>query len=1021
MSARHSLARKLLVAKTAAAGRELLRRMALDGTGWIGFEVITPRPLALRLARPAMEADDLTLMDVFDARALLDETMDHALSREGSRFAVLADGVGFRERVHGAIDALRLAGIGVRELERARSMDAGKRRFLAHMLHRYEEALSARRRVDTADLMRLALAALEREGARLPPSLGFDVVVLLPGLGMRGLTGRLLSALASRGAKVVETDAVLGLEAPRQLLWRPSKEPAPRSFLHAPREVGDPGPSSTEMFRASSVHEEVREVLRRVAAAGLRWDQVEIVTPDPAAYGSALHAIAVGLGVPVTYAVGLPIERTRTGRVVRAYLDWIEEGFHADPIRRLLEAGDLRPRDPRHRHHSGAALARRFRALRIGWGRQRYRTQIKDALAGLAGLTPAKYETGEGFRRRRERMQSELEALRSILFPTLKATPSVPDHMGLSGGRVSPSELARGLRAFLRRVPKGTGVDRSARDEIDRLLDRVEATLVRRMAFGSAVTVLRRHLEVRVRAGVGNGEGSESAPWTSEGGHLHLGDLEHGGFTGREAVFLVGMDAERTAGRQGQDPVLLDADRRVLGEELPTSMDLLRERTFDFASLYARLRGSVTLSFAAWDATEARDVGPSPILVQALRLARADASLTFSDLEAHLGRVVSTAPRGGTLALDRDDAWMAAIADGDVLRTGMDRVATSYPAMLPGIAARAARTGEPGPYHGVVEPRPLSWDPRRNPALVVSAARLQALGTCPLRYLQSTVLGLHPPDDPEFDPARWLDALRTGTLLHEVFERTLRDAKERGIATSDAAFEALAMSHLEQAIKRMRSVTPVPGEGALQREVAALTGDVRSFVRLVRERGAPWIALEMTFGLGNDEPATLELSDGVLRLRGAIDRVDEDLRGLTVIDYKTGVMWDSDRKGPFLGGRRLQHALYALVAEARLHGSVVRGEYHYATTRGENQVLGFDRLSIEGVRGLVDLMLDCVATGSFVPTEDVNDCKFCDYAAVCRVREDRGKVSSPLAEWSEELTNTGTWPALRRLQKVRSF
>jgi ATP-dependent helicase/nuclease subunit B len=997
--------------------------MALEGRGWIGFEVITPRPLALRVARPSMEADDVTLLDAFDERALLDEAMDHALAREGSRFAALADGVGFRERVHGAVLALRLAGMGAKDLERSRAIDAAKRRFLRQMVGRYEESLVARRRVDTADVLRRALAALEAEGARLPSSLDFDLVLLLPGLGTRGLTGRLLAALAARGAKVVETDAVLGVEAPRRMLWKPSKTPGPRSRLHDPQpdDEGSEAPA-TELFRASSIDEELREVLRRVMAKGLRWDQVEIVTPDPAAYGSALHALAERLAIPVGFAVGLPIERTRTGRVVRTYLDWIAEGFHADPIRRLLEAGDLRPRAAEHRHHSGAALARRFRSLRIGWGRMRYRAQINEALQNIEVLTRAKHETEESFLRRRERATSELHALRSILFSTLRTTPSVPDHMGIAGARVSPAEVARGLRAFLRRVPEGVGVEREAREEVDGILERVEATLVRRTAFTSAITVLRRHLDIRVRGGGDASASGEAAPWASEGGHLHLSDFEHGGFAGRGAVFFVGMDVERTSGRHGQDPVLLDGDRRTLGEELPTSSDLLKERAFDFAALYARLRGAVTLSFAAWDASEARTVGPSPLLVQALRLARRDPSLTFADLDRELGRVVCASPAHERTALDRDDAWMAKISHGGVLRIGVDAVSDAYPAMRAGTAARIARAGEPCAHHGVVTPRPERFDPRRDPSLVVSASRLEALGACPLRYLHSTVLGIHPPDDPEFDPDRWLDALRTGSLLHEVYEGTLREAKNRGLSQADPLFEDIAAERLARAIERMRTTTPIPGEGAFQRESLSLANDVRSFVRMVRENPPSWIRLEMRFGLADDEPVAIEVGGGIVRLRGAIDRIDEDLRGLRVIDYKTGVARDfGDKDGAFNGGRRLQLALYTLVAEARLSGMVVSAEYHFPTTRGLNDVKAFDRLKVAGIQGLVEIALDGVAAGSFVPTDEASDCRYCDFSPVCRVRTASfGDMQSPLADWSRERMNAGG-PAFVPLKRVREF
>jgi hypothetical protein len=198
--------------------------------------------------------------------------------------------------------------------------------------------------------------------------------------------------------------------------------------------------------------------------------------------------------------------------------------------------------------------------------------------------------------------------------------------MGEGGRPVSPAEIARGLRAFLRRVPKGDGADRSARDEVVRVLERVEATLRRRTEFRAAVTILRRYLEIRVRAPSPDGGSDDpGAPWSSEGGHMHLSDLEHGGYTGRPFVFIVGADAERVPGMGVQDPVLLDSDRRVLGEGLPTSSELLRERVFGFAALFARInQAEVTLSYGAWKATEARAVSPSPILLQVLRLVRQD-------------------------------------------------------------------------------------------------------------------------------------------------------------------------------------------------------------------------------------------------------------------------------------------------------------------------------------------------------------------------------------------------------------
>jgi hypothetical protein len=1023
VATKHRLARKLLIVPTHSVGRELLRRLALEGEGWIGFEVTTPHRLAQRLAIEGLERGGLTVLDRFDHQALLDEALDSALTAEGGGLSELSEGVGFREKVHGAINALRLAGIGPKELDAARFSQWQKKLFLLRVLQRFEGLLAERRRADTAAVLRLGLSALEDAGGKLPEPTQADVVLLVPGLGTRGLDGRLLNALTTRGARVLETDPVLGLEPPAAVLWGRSGIASAGSHLYAPGGVPDDAPVvDVDFFSAASVEAELREVLRRIVGRGLAWDEAEIVTPDPAAYGSALHALARRLEIPVTYAVGLPMGRTRTGRVVRTYLEWIEEGFQADPIRRLLEAGDLRP--PRSRGNPpAAALARRFRSLRVGWGRKRYRTQLRDALSGLDRLERGRRESEQGFQRRRDRASSELEALKSILFPALKATPAVPDRMGTSSASVSPAELARGLKAFLRRVPRGRGPDRSAREEVGRTLDRIEAVLTRRTEFRSAVAILRRHLELRVRPEiVGDDPDGAGAPWASSGGALHLSDLEHGGFAGRRAVFLVGMDADRVPGSGGQDPVLLDSDRRVLGPDLPTSGEVLRERVFRLASLFARLRGSVTMSYCAWQATEARSVGPSSVMLQALRLTRRDPALTFEHLHEHVERVVSAIPRAGRPHLDADDVWMWRLGSGPVMERGVDAVRASYSWLDRGVAAlEERREGVPGPLHGVVQPRPDRLDPRLNESVVVSASRLEALGACPLRYLHMAVLRAYPPDDPELDPDVWLDPRRRGGLLHAVYDTTLRESSARGIKADEPAFEALASEALLVEIERMRHEVPSPGQGTMAREEAALREDVRSFVRMIRELKPDAVALELRFGLGSDEPVAMELGKGVLRLRGAIDRVDQDLAGLHVVDYKTGSPFGYGAEA-FAGGRRLQHAVYAHVAEERLGGEVVDGQYHFPTRKGQNQRFVYDRGTLAQVAELVDLLLDGVAAGHFVPTDEADDCTFCDFAEVCRARRsDYGKTRSPLADWSKEHTNAGLWPAFQQLKKARTF
>jgi ATP-dependent helicase/nuclease subunit B len=290
-----------------------------------------------------------------------------------------------------------------------------------------------------------------------------------------------------------------------------------------------------------------------------------------------------------------------------------------------------------------------------------------------------------------------------------------------------------------------------------------------------------------------------------------------------------------------------------------------------------------------------------------------------------------------------------------------------------------------------------------------------------LRYLHASILRAYPPDDPELDPDVWLDPRRRGSLLHEVYDTTLREAASRGVKPEDGGFETLALDALRTGVGRMRDEVPSPGEGTFAREEAALREDVRSFVRMIRELKPEYVALELRFGLGDDEPVIMDLERGTLRVRGAIDRIDQDLAGLHVVDYKTGSTFGYGAEA-FNGGRRLQHAIYAHVAERRLGGEVVDGQYHFPTRRGQNEAFVYDRRTLAQVTGLIDLLLDGVAAGHFVPTDDPDDCRFCDFAEVCRVRKSYyGKVDSPVAEWSKEHTNLGIWPAFQQLKRARTF
>ena len=1004
--------RKVLLARTRGEGKELLRQAVVRGTSWVGFEVNTLRPLATEFVARTGAFAGRAIIDAFDEHALVERAIDDAIrSGRGFGFPGLAEKVGFRDAVRHSVAALRLGGIRAASLARGSGAPRSRRQALiTAVVRRYENLLDAEHLADNAHLLATAIEILEDDTA--PPPLRAPTF-LLPGLPDRGLAGRFARALQRRGATLLKTDPVEGLPVPKGILWDVAPPVAPGSFLHAVERHEGPRPQ-IELFAAGSVQDELRGVLRRAMDLGAHWDEVEIIATDPAVYGSALHALAEPLEISVTFAVGLPVERTRPGRVATAYFQWIENDFQESRFRALVEAGDVTPPRPHHRL-PGPRLARSLRRLRIGWGRERHTARVERALKDVEKMKGGRFQTDEQLERRKERTRDDLRALRALLHPVLAATPDVT-------GNASPAQVATGVKSLLARTTPGTDTDDTARDRLIRQLDRIEATLTRPTDYASAAAIVKSFLQIRIPAPRAEG----LAPWSSASGHLYLTDLAHGGATGRPYTFIVGMDSARFPGSTQEDPLLLDRERWSLGRgELPLARDRTAETRFNFAQLVARLRGTVFLSYCRWDPGESRELSPAPELLQALRLRQGDRFLNFEHLEHHLGPSESRLPRPDLHTnLDEADVWLRALATSDGrLRDGLDAVGRAYPRLGLGMAAANALDTDEATVHtgflGTPSP-PLSYQDLSGHAF--SASRLSDLGACPRRFLLKHVLKAYPPDDPEFDPHCWLNPLERGSLLHKVYEETLRLARERALAPDDDDFLALALSVVDREGARKLWELPTPSRAVQEWEMAALRDDARSFVEMIRSDPPPWIELEMPFGMG-DDTTLVDAAGRLVSVRGFIDRLDDHGTELHVVDYKTGGDYRyGGKSGVYNGGRRLQHLIYTLAASAIKGRPVARMEYHFPTRRGENRVRAFETDELTSGGGLVAALLDGGAAGRFPATDKAgDDCRFCDFAEVCGVQTDKWgrNASCRHAEWTAR--NLGVLPELESLKRARNW
>ena len=311
-----------------------------------------------------------------------------------------------------------------------------------------------------------------------------------------------------------------------------------------------------------------------------------------------------------------------------------------------------------------------------------------------------------------------------------------------------------------------------------------------------------------------------------------------------------------------------------------------------------------------------------------------------------LGCPVSFAPTDDAHCLDMRDWWLRQLCTGEPVRDAEQHVLSCFPHLARGNEA-LQRRGSPEftSYDGYVKQAGLDLDPTEDNGPIMSSGRLETLGECPLKFFFLRGLQIELPEELVLDPTRWLDPLAAGQLLHEVFERFVRELIEQNRSPQHPEDFARLESILQSRAAEYRQWYPPPSEHVYQVQMAEFTRTIRTFlveeVRYSSQTGNRPVFLEASLGMrtagegsaiDSDEPVPIPLPDGTsMRVRGRVDRIDEvggsEQRSYVIWDYKTGSAWKYDAADPFRCGRVVQPALYVEMVRRCLKNAV-KGQTH---------------------------------------------------------------------------------------------
>lgn len=982
----HPLEDKIFVVPSFVVGRQIGEALAREAGSWINLRFVTVPALAAEIVGRRPGSDLGTPMTSSAEMALTDRLFRELVSEARlDYFGRAGASPGLSQSLHRAVRELRLDGRSSHDIRPERFLVPQKGKELALLLDRYERTLEAEGLLD----MPAFLGRAGRLAAEGPPVPGW--VLSLADRRLGTLEAALIRAAAGDRLVLVPGDPVYGLERPRQC-W-PLPEGGERStpegrlsWLFAPRQAPPPGKDpAIEIFRALGPANECREILRRLYAAKIPFDQAEVLAPAGSPHATIFYLLAARTGLPVTFGDGIAISFTSPGRLFFGLASWLDGDFSSDELCRLLETGDLVLSGAGPEPSFTARTACRYlRRAMIGWGRDRYLDRLAALRDGKTADLAAHVEAsgcdeGDDADAVRAGYRQEIAEIGELLTAIGRILAEIPEPD--AERRYDLPTLCRAFATLIRDHGRAdsdleTGARRAL---LERLAEFVSDSRFPALSLREALDLMRAAAS-SLRIGA-----SPPLP-----GRLHLAGLSSGGYSGRPLAFVAGLDEAAFPGRGLQDPVLLDEERTALSPSLPTSADILRANLFGLASTLASLPGRVVLSFSSYDLVEGRPSFPSSVVLQAFRLLRGDPDLDYGSLEQALPEASGFLPGGPLRAFDEIEWWLDRLAAGP-RPDGRRSVAANFPDLAAGLTALEARAGGAlTAYDGIVDIGPLraEVDPVAGTKAVMSATRLEFLAKCPFAYFMRHILGILPPEEVAYDRTRWLDPLQRGSLIHEILCAFMTRVAGTGEDIQAARHTPLMVRIAEAMIADTRRAIPPPSDGIFESERRDILETLAIFLAAEekRERKGRPLAFEKEIV---DEP--IALGPGrAFRLRGFIDRVDligtETYR---IIDYKTGSPAPYEDLVHFGRGRTLQPSLYAVALEqmeARArpgaHPVVAESGYLFPSRRGEGDeimVRNFDR---DRLRRLLNDLLALLEKGYFIAGPEAR-CDYCDYRAAC--------------------------------------
>ena len=646
---------------------------------------------------------------------------------------------------------------------------------------------------------------------------------------------------------------------------------------------------------------EVRDVLSYIYENKIPFDECTIAVTDVGEYSQLFNEIGLQYKMPMVFGCGISINTTNPARLLNLYTTWVTEGYKGvDGLREMLLSGafdkgalkDILPNAEKFRTKDWQDLAKEAGYLRLNTDKEENDIKVKEY---LEYVDKQKY--------RNEKAQERAKTLAACV-------------------EILAKEFQQGVGYWIEKYSK---IRKSSMKEVD---------LAARTVICNEIAILsKRKREEEVLNAVQTILAGMVDRKQSLEGSLLITGIKGALSAVRPYLFVVGLSSDKFPGTPTENPLMLDSDYYLFGEEgeVPSSFNRVEEKEKNLRNLlgFATSLGSqIRLSFPSFSFSDVKELNPSATLFEVFKEINGEESLYQDFISAN--RKIE-----GFFQDKTSRHWRigASYAEGNKIE-------------LPD-ASSATPTSSAAGKKAKGIPMAEKYSP----------TAIGIFFSCPRRFYLKYVLGLSEPE--EDNPSEVIHANEKGTLIHELME--LNGAHKYKEDEFMEVANTIFSNFLKSRPPLMLSASEKEKKVFLELANKAYKQEVPGFkVLLAEER------IEFSHPTG-------------ITVGGYPDRIEEYPDGSSaVVDFKSGrniTQKENDVKSC------LQGILYARGIEEK-GIKVSRCEFRYPN---EDKVISCEYGSYAKTEmdNLLTELKEAFGNDEFNCTPSKEACKYCGYIDIC--------------------------------------